>query len=124
MLWLFMLLSNLLVPVTMLIAGWIMRKHCPKEINAILGYRTKMSMINKDTWEFAHDHCGRLWFRIGLVTVLLTIIAQLPFLNSSKDAVCNAGLVVAVVNMIVLFVSVIPTHLALKKTFNEDGTRK
>ncbi len=83
-----------------------------------------MSMINDDTWSFAHDHFGRLWFKLGIVTLLLTIIVQIPFVNSSKDVVGDLGLIVTTVNMIILLISVIPTHLELKKIFNEDGTRK
>ncbi|MEE0057733.1 MAG: SdpI family protein [[Bacteroides] pectinophilus] len=43
------------IPLLMIIAGRMMWKHCPKKINGIVGYRTKMSMINMDTWKFAHE---------------------------------------------------------------------
>ena len=48
----------LLTPVIMLLAGWMMWKHCPREINGLLGYRTARSMKNQDTWRFAHAYCG------------------------------------------------------------------
>ena len=35
-------------------------KKAPKEINSVFGYRTSMSMKNKDTWEFAHKYCGKV----------------------------------------------------------------
>ena len=35
----------------------------------IFGYRTSMSMKNKDTWEFAHKYCGKVWYVCGMVNV-------------------------------------------------------
>ena len=44
--WWFILVCDLLVPFTMLIAGRMMWKHCPKHINGVVGYRTRRSMKN------------------------------------------------------------------------------
>ena len=35
-----------------------MYKKTPKEINGVVGYRTKMPKKNKDTWKFAHNLTG------------------------------------------------------------------
>lgn len=42
--WWFILICDCIIPVLMIIAGRMMWKHCPKKINGIVGYRTKMSM--------------------------------------------------------------------------------
>ena len=52
--WIFMLIMDLLLPFTMIGFGRYFTKKAPKEINSVFGYRTSMSMKNKDTWEFAH----------------------------------------------------------------------
>ena len=49
-----MFLCNLLVPLVMLIGGYYMCKRPPEDINSAMGYRTKRSKKNKDTWKFAH----------------------------------------------------------------------
>ena len=49
--WIFMLIMNLLIPATMIGFGRYFMKKAPKEINAVFGYRTSMSMKNKDTRE-------------------------------------------------------------------------
>ena len=54
--WWFILMCDLLLPITLLIAGKMMWKHCPKQINGVLGYRTARSMKNMDTWRFAHEY--------------------------------------------------------------------
>ena len=41
-----MLFCNMIVPAITILAGWFMWKHSPKEINSIIGYRTKRSMKN------------------------------------------------------------------------------
>ena len=52
--WWFLFVCNLIVPIIMIGAGRMMWKHCPDKINMVYGYRTKYSMINNDTWRFAH----------------------------------------------------------------------
>ena len=42
--WIFMLVMDLLIPVTMVFIGKRFQKKPPKEINGIYGYRTAMSM--------------------------------------------------------------------------------
>ena len=63
--WWFMFVSNLLIPALLIAVGYSMWKHCPGKINAVIGYRTRRSMKNMDTWKFAHEYCGRLWWKIG-----------------------------------------------------------
>ena len=70
--WIFMLVMNLLTPLVMIIYGRIYEKkppQKPKSKFAYSGYRTKMSMINIETWEYAHRFFGKLWFRFGIVLV-------------------------------------------------------
>lgn len=50
----------LLIPGTMVLFGYVWKKHPPKTINGIYGYRTRRSMQNWATWEFAHQYCARL----------------------------------------------------------------
>lgn len=122
--WWFMFFCNLLIPVILIIAGRMMWKHCPKEINGILGYRTKRSMKNMDTWKFAHDYCGRLWWKAGWIMLLLSILAQIPFFHSSDERIGAASSAICIVQCIILIASIFPTERALKRTFAEDGTRR
>ena len=122
--WWFILICDLLIPIVMILAGIIMWKHAPKQINGLLGYRTTRSMKNMDTWKFAHDHCGRLWWKIGLILLIATIPTHLPFYHSSDDTLSALSLIVTGVQLVLLIASVFPTEIALKKTFHDDGTRK
>ena len=122
--WWFVLVSDLLVPVVQIVAGWMMWKHYPQSINNLYGYRTKLSKKNQDTWKFAHEHCGRLWWKVGLVLLVLTVGVHIPFYGADEDTIGNLCLIVTCVQMAALIGSIFPTQWALKRTFNEDGTRK
>ncbi len=82
--WWFMFVCNLLIPVILIIAGRMMWKHCPKKINTVYGYRTRRSMKNMDTWRFAHNYCGKLWWKIGWVSLFPSVVVQIPFLKVVK----------------------------------------
>ena len=122
--WLFMFYCNLLIPCTMIVFGWIMREHPPKDINSSFGYRTRMSMLNEDTWKFAHKTCGTLWRKTGWITLFPSALVQFPFLHSSDDTIGTVGLILCLLQCAVLIGSILPVERALKRTFHPDGTRK
>lgn len=122
--WVFMLIINLIIPITMIVFGALFMKKAPKNINAIFGYRTSMSMKNKDTWDFAHKYCGKLWLWLGLVLLPLSIIPLLFVLGKEISITAIVGTVVCLVQIVPLLGSIIPTEIALKKTFDQDGKRK
>lgn len=122
--WIFMLIMDLLTPLLMLGFGSLSLKQAPKEINFIYGYRTTMSMKNKDTWQFAHAYFGRLWLRIGLILLPVSIIPLLFVINRDTNTVSIVGGIVCAVQVVVLLGSIVPVEKALKRTFDKDGNRK
>lgn len=122
--WIYMLIMVLLIPIIMLGVGKYFIKKAPKEINYIFGYRTSMSMKNKETWEFAHNYCGKLWFKYGLVLLPLTVILMLFAIGKNEDVIGTLGGIICVVQLIPLFVSIVFTERALKKSFDENGNKR
>ena len=122
--WWFMFISDLLIPLVMIVGGMLMWKHTPKKINGIYGYRTSRSMKNLDTWTFAHRYIGRLWWVIGWIILAHTVLANLPFVGKSDDAISVVSTVVLIVQMLILVATVIPTERALKRAFDENGVRR
>ena len=119
-----MFVCNLLMPLIMLIFGYCMYKNPPKEINGLVGYRTTMSKKNKDTWLFAHNYCGRLWIKLGLILLLPTILAQIPFVHSSDNTIGIVTLIIEAIQLAVLLGSIVPVEKALKRNFDENGNRR
>ena len=122
--WIFMLAMGLLFPVVMILFGTMFMKSAPKKINYIFGYRTDMSMKNRDTWEFAHKYIGKLWFRFGLLLFPITVIPMLFVIGNSENVVATVGLIVGFVNTVTLIVPIFFTENALNKAFDKDGNRK
>ena len=118
--WWFILLVDLLVPVIMLAGGIIMSKHCPSHINVLFGYRTARSMKNMDTWKFAHEYCGRLWRKVGFISLVMTVLVHLPFYHSNEDVIGILSLVVVSVQIILLIVPIFSTEKALDRNFREE----
>ena len=101
-----------------------MYKYPPKQINEFIGYRTKMSKKSKDTWIFAQKYCGRLWLKIGLLITIPTILVQLPFIHSSEGTIGTATFIIEFVQVLILFFSIVPVELALRRVFDKNGIRK
>lgn len=119
--WIFMLFMVLQIPAIMIIFGWLFMKKAPDKVNWILGYKTKRSMLNQDTWAFAHKYIGKLWWVCGLVLLPLSLIPMLLLLGKDKDMVGNVGALITMVQMIPLVGAIFPTERALKKNFDENG---
>ena len=111
-------LSNLIVPVVTIICGRMMWKHYPKKINHICGYRTKRSMKNMDTWKFANQKGGQLWWKMGWIMLFLTIIFQLFFIKSSERVFYNVSLSICIIQVVALVISILPIEHLLKKKNN------
>ncbi len=122
--WLTMMICGLITPAIMIIGGNMMQKHCPKDINTFIGYRTARSMKNADTWKFAHNYCGKLWQKVGWIMLIPSVIAFILIYNSSEKVTAIAGTITLAVQCVALIATIFPTENALKKTFNDDGTRK
>ena len=66
----FMFAVVMVIPVSMLWIGYCWKTHPPEKINGIYGYRTRRSMFNKQTWDYAHTVYGRIeritgWLLLG-----------------------------------------------------------
>lgn len=68
---------DLIIPLMMIILGHLFCKHPPKTINYILGYRTRRSMSSQENWLFANKRMGQLWFKWGLVLIVIVVLTRL-----------------------------------------------
>ncbi|MBQ4344147.1 MAG: SdpI family protein [Erysipelotrichaceae bacterium] len=122
--WFFMTCCILLIPLTMIGFGLYFQKKAPQEINILFGYRTEMSMKNKETWEFAHYTIGNIWYRTGLVLIIIVIFIMLCLFQKDINTISIAGTILMMIQLIPLIASIFLTEAALKKHFDKDGNRK
>ncbi len=122
--WLYCTAMCLLIPGVMLFFGRRFLKRPPKNINALYGYRTSRSMKNQQTWDFAHQVCGRLWSRAGAAMLPLSLLAMLPALGRDVGAVGLWCIPVVGAQLMVLIGSIFPVERALRRNFDDFGRKK
>lgn len=122
--WFFMLLMNAIVPFTMIGFGKMFLNNAPGEINWAFGYRTSMSMKNRDTWEFAHKYIGKIWYTWGIFLLAPSILPLFFVINRGEDAIGTLGGIIFMVQIVFLIGSIFPTEKALRKTFDKNGNRR
>ena len=116
-----MLLVILILPLLMVGFGLLLMKNPPKQINSFYGYRTKRSMKNQDTWDFAHLYFGKLWLVCGLVSIPAFLIPICLVLGKSEQVISMTSLIVLGLQVILLFATIIATERALKNNFDKFG---
>lgn len=121
--WIYMFIMDMLIPLTMFVVGRIFLKKAPKEINTLIGYRTTMSMKNKDTWEFAHKYCGKLWYVCGIILLPVSAAVMFFVAGKSESIVGTVGGILCMVQVFLMLFTIYPTEKALKQTFDKDGRR-
>ncbi len=121
--WLFMLAADMVFPVVMVVSGYMMWKSPPKTINGIVGYRTRMSKKSKDTWFFAHECCGKLWWKLGWIMLLLSVAVMLLLMGSSEAVIGSFGGMVCFLECIPIPLSIFFVEKKLKENFDVNGER-
>ncbi|MDZ5253793.1 SdpI family protein [Clostridium sp. LIBA-8841] len=121
--WIFMMIMDLLIPITMIGFGKYFSEKAPREINNTFGYRTSMSMKNKDTWDFAHHYFGKLWVKMGYVVLIISIIGMLFLLKKDENTIGLWGGVLCAVQLVFMILPIIFTEKALKKNFDKYGNK-
>ncbi len=110
-LWFFMVLMLLITPFIMIFFGGKFKNNPPDKINWIYGYRTKMSMKNKDTWIFAHKKIGGIWLKSGIILAVISSVCMLPLIGKDSKIIglqskylttCQSGLAYRKVRQITL----------------------
>lgn len=122
--WIFMLIVNLILPITMIFLGRYYSRKAPKNINWVYGYRTPLSTKNKDTWEFAHKYFGKLWYKIGIILLPVTVIAMLFVIGRSENIIAIVGEIICGVQVVLMVLVIHPTERALKRNFDKDGNKR
>ena len=118
------LFSAELIPVICFIFGILLYKHEPKKINGYYGYRTGRSMKNEDTWKFANNLLGRLWLGGGAVLIVISAAAVLAVNASRHDMFAAVSGLAVIMDLVFMAASIIRVESALKKRFNDDGSRR
>ncbi len=87
-----------------IIAGFILYKIPPKNINFIYGYRSKQSMKNQEVWDFSQTYSAKLMIKLGLF-YLLTSLFGLVYLPRIEIALMIT-FIILLLGVVFLFIKV------------------
>lgn len=116
-----LMITIFLLPLVMIICGMSYVKRGPKRISKAQGYRTKMSMKNRDTWDFAHKHLGDLWFKLGTPLLAVTSVMSLIVFRQNDEKIMFWCCVILVIQVVIMLLPIHFTEKALKENFDENG---
>jgi len=101
------------VSIIFIIVGILTYKFPPKTINSLYGYRTKTSMKNQQTWDFAQTYSAKKMIVIGFVMLILSI--NFIVIDFTDNQIAIIGLIVIGFSVVYLFLK---TENAIKSAFN------
>jgi hypothetical protein len=122
--WIFMLIMTVLIPLSMILLGDHFISQAKESSSVPFGYKTAMSMKNKETWQFAHQTGGRLWNRVGWFMLFLTAPAMIMFVGESNNFVGIYAAIVCVVQLMLLVGTLFLVEKNLNKAFDKNGNRR
>ena len=94
------------------IAGYIQQKYPPKKINHFYGYRTRKSMRDQESWDFAQAYSSRQMQKMGVGIVLMGGLAWVADIQSFFAI--SVGIIIFILCPFLMLVEV---ELELKKRF-------
>jgi hypothetical protein len=80
-------------------------------------------MKSQETWDFAHSYIARIWLYSGVPLALLPFILLVKFSNYTKDILDNIMTGTMIIQVLCLILAILPTEIALRKSFDEKGNR-
>lgn len=118
------LISVAFIPLVLIITAALFKKYPSKEPNIAIGFRTKLSMMNKETWDYAQRLFPKAWISLGRIMLPLSLIILFLLYSEDKDYTGNLVLILMLVQVVLMLGSILYVNLKLKKAFNSDGSRK
>ena len=119
--WIFALCSNLVVPLLMVILGWLLWRHTSKFEKGFVVYRTRQSLLSTEEWNEARKRLGKLWFQVGLALLIPSVVCLVPFYamaKSSEDLISYVMVIAMFVQLFLLFVPILTVEISLSRKIN------
>ncbi|RRO13974.1 SdpI family protein [Flavobacteriaceae bacterium 14752] len=82
------------------VAGLILLKNPPKEINWLYGYRSKTSMKNQKIWDFAQTYSAKVMMKLGLALIFISLLGLIY--TPTIEIALMLTLVVIILNAVLL----------------------
>lgn len=121
--WILYFIVTLFLPIFYIIYGNIYRDKVPEDIDGASGYKTSMSRLNWDTWEFANRYYNKLMRFCGWILLVPSLVVTILICGRDENTVILFIAILPVIQIIPILACIAPTENALRKTFDESGHR-
>ena len=112
-----MKLTYFLVPVIVLLTGYITKINPAKQINGIRGYRTKRSKSSQEMWDKAQLLMSKYLLIIGAVELVVSLITMLVTSSvEDQNTVAMITSILAVIDALGIVAVIILVESELKKS--------
>ena len=98
-----------------ILAGFILYKYPPKEINSLYGYRTANSMSNRQRWDFSQTYSGKLMMKYGAIMMILAVVGF--FIPLPEFVQLSLGIIILILVCVFLFLK---TEKELNERFGKS----
>lgn len=117
------LLSLLLlaIPMCTLILGLLCWRCPPKGPTWAFGYRSRRARASDESWRFAQNLAGQIWFWMGLGLLIVALFVCISLRKMDMEAAVHTAMVWAIVQCVCLLLSMIPTEVLLLRRFDRFG---
>ena len=98
-----------------ILAGFIMLKFPPKNINSLYGYRTSSSMKNQERWDFSQKYSAIEMIKLAVILTLSSVIGLIY--NPDGELGMFLGLGLMILMVVILLIRV---EKAIKNKFGNE----
>ena len=116
-LWIIMFVSVIIVDLCIVISGYTMEKHVPKDRFGHVGYRTKRSRQSEEAWQYANKLAGKVFFRMGLIMTVISVAIMLIVMKAEPFKMIYTGVAVLIAESVIVCFPIIYIEKKLKEKF-------
>lgn len=122
--WAFTLITDLIVPVLVLLFGIHYSKNgAPKNIEGHSGFRSRRATKSWDAWVFTHKLAGKIWKIAGIIMIPVTVVMMAFAIKFSVEMLTYYGSIIFAIQGFAFVATIIYVESQIKKNFNDYGVR-
>lgn len=103
---LIMLISTVFIPLVLIVMGKIYKKFPSKEPNIAIGFRTKLAMTNKETWDYAQKLFPIVWINLGRKLLSLSLVILFLLYSNDNDYTGRLVIIIMLVQAALMLASI------------------
>lgn len=117
----FTIVDSIFLSAVIIGGGFLCKSIADKNPKNGMGYRTKLSRKNADTWKESNIYGGNMLIICGVVYLILALTLAVLFHNNFNDSIIvflSMGIIP------VVFVGILISEVHLRSIFDRDGKRR